>query len=194
MTFRLRKPEKKNVVAAIAVAAVLLIAGAWQALIACRQGWFVDDTRYADEINRVSVRCGVPPQLVRAVVFQESKFEADARGASGEIGLMQVMPRGAVADWAAVHQRKVPSGKELEDPELNLTIGVWYLARALERWKDYHAQIELALIQYNAGEKRAQRWAPEDKNAEVFSRIKIASTRIYVKNIMTRYRKYLTEQ
>ena len=107
---------------------------------------------------------------------------------------MQLMPGGAAADWAAVHKKNAPDRNLLLEPKLNLEIGVWYLSRALERWKEYQAQMELALIQYNAGEARAQRWAPEDKNCKtVLPRIKIASTRVYVDKVMTRYRKYLQE-
>ena len=53
----------------------------------------VDDTRYADEIRVAANRNGLDPQFVRAVVFQESRFDPFARGSKGEVGLMQVLPR-----------------------------------------------------------------------------------------------------
>ena len=75
-----------------------------------------------------------------------------------------------------------------------MTDGNLYLARALKRWEKYRDQIPLALIQYNAGATRADRWKPERLDGDVISRIKIAATRAYVVNIMARYRKYSGEK
>ena len=156
-----------------------------------RRGTFVDDTRYLDRIYVASARHGVDPQLVRAVIFQESRFDSGVIGSKGEVGLMQVHLKGAVADWAKFHKKKLPSHAALFNVDLNLEIGVWYLARALKRWEKYRDRIPLALVQYNAGAARADRWKPERFDGQVIPGIKIASTRIYVKKIMGRYHKYL---
>lgn len=155
---------------------------------------FVDDTLYSKEICEAARRHGVDPLLVRAVVYQESRFKADAVGSDGEVGLMQVLPAGAVADWARWHKRKAPSHADLMDVEVNLEIGVWYLARALKRWQDHKEKIPLALIQYNAGESRAVQWKPQNPTAEVIPGITILSTRRYVTGIMERYSRYLKEK
>ena len=153
----------------------------------------VDDTRFSTEIAAAAARHNLPPELVRAVVFQESRFDPFARGSRGEYGLMQVLPQGAAAGWARVLRRPVPGRAELCTPQVNLEIGCWYLARAMERWKKYRCRTELALCQYNAGESRAERWKPETPDGEVIDRIGIGSTRIYVQRIMRRYRSYLEE-
>ena len=153
----------------------------------------VDDTRFSTEIAAAAARHNLPPELVRAVVFQESRFDPFARGSRGEYGLMQVLPQGAAAEWARVLRRPVPGRAELCTPQVNLEIGCWYLARAMERWKKYRCRTELALCQYNAGESRAERWKPETPDGEVIDRIGIGSTRIYVQRIMRRYRGYLEE-
>ena len=67
---------------------------------------------------------GLPPKLALAVMEVESMFDPSARGASGEIGLMQVMPatarllgfRGSLDDLGA--------------PATNIRLGVRYLAEA----------------------------------------------------------------
>lgn len=159
-----------------------------------RKGLWVDDSRYWEHIQKISSRRGIDPQLVRAVIFQESRFERNAIGKKGEVGLMQVHLKGAVADWAKAHGKKVPSHSALCDVELNLEIGTWYLARALKRWEKYRDQIPLALVQYNAGATRAEKWKPERLAGDVIPRIKISVTRAYVVNIMTRYRKYSGEK
>jgi soluble lytic murein transglycosylase len=159
-----------------------------------RRGTFVDDSRYFDRISSISMRHGVDPQLVRAVVFQESRFDSSAVGGKGEVGLMQLHLKGAVSDWAKFHKKKLPSHAALLDVDLNLEIGIWYLARALKRWEKYRDRIPLALIHYNAGAARAERWKPERFDGQVIPRIKISSTKIYVKRIMDRYHKYLREK
>jgi len=153
--------------------------------------WFVDDTRFAEDIRVAANRHGIDPQLVRALIFQETRFRPFRTGRKGEIGLMQVLPEGSAADWARVNKRQVPGRDALFEPAMNLEIGCWYLSRALRRWKEYDHGLELALAQYNAGFRRADRWKPEDPRGEVLERIDIPSTRSYVKNICVRYRRYL---
>ncbi|MBQ9754719.1 MAG: lytic transglycosylase domain-containing protein [Lentisphaeria bacterium] len=155
------------------------------------RNFFVDDTRFSKEIHRAAARHRVPPQLVRALIFQESRFDPNARGYKGEIGLMQLLPSGAVADWARINKVAEPGEDELFDPVMNLEIGCWYLGRALRRWHDYKEGIALALAQYNAGEGRAKRWKPGTKDGKVLSRITISSTRRYVEQIIRRYRSYI---
>jgi len=151
---------------------------------------FVDDTRYADLIQAAGTRHGVDPRLIRAVIYQESKFHSRARGNAGEIGLMQILPKGAVAEYCRIQRCPAFAEKELFKPAVNIEIGTWYLARALQRWGDYRDYQELALCQYNAGESRAKDWAPENPKGDVIPRIRIESTRNYVKKIMSRYRFY----
>lgn len=157
--------------------------------------FFVDDTLYAAEIRETAELHGLPPQLVRAVIFRESRFNPAARGKAGEIGLMQVLPRGAVAEWARIHKCPPPDHVALENVRVNLEIGCFFLARAMRRWKGYKAQTALALCQYNAGERRAVKWAPADPGeADILPRVSIRSTQKYVSVILARYKQYCNEQ
>ena len=151
----------------------------------------VDDTRFSKEIRFAARRHGLDPQLVRAVVFQESRFDPFARGRAGEVGLMQVLPSGAAAEWGRLNRRKAPDVNALHDPAVNLDIGCWYLSRGIEKYRKYAQGTEMALAWYNAGESRVNRWKPEDPDGEFVGRIDISSTTAYVKKIMARYRKYL---
>jgi len=155
---------------------------------------FVDDTLYQPEIREAAARYCVPHQLVRALIYRESRFRADARGSAGEVGLMQVLPSGAAADWARVNKRRPPTVRELENVRINLDVGCFFLARGFRRWRNYRGQKALALCQYNAGESRAVRWAPADpQDPEILSRITIVSTREYVRTILARYERYCGE-
>lgn len=153
----------------------------------------IDDTLYASEIKRTADKHGLPPQLVRALIRKESGFDYRAKGNAGEIGLMQILPRGAVADWARINKKRTPSTMELYNVELNLEIGCWYLARALNKWKNYRYAYELALAEYNAGGKNTARWKPDSVNGDVISRIDFPQTRNYVQEIMGHYRRYCAE-
>ena len=153
----------------------------------------IDDTLYADEIKAAAKKHGLPPELVRALIKKESRFRADQIGEAGEVGLMQILPQGAAAEWARVNKCKVPDKDELLDVKTNLEIGCWYLARAIQKWKDYRYGMELALAEYNAGAKNSARWKPEKKTDEVIHRIDFPSTRKYVTEIMHDYREYLIQ-
>lgn len=147
---------------------------------------------YDRQIRKVAQRYGVDPELIRALIWKETggNFDPNTRGKAGEVGLMQVLPKASATDWARINRREVPSALDLSDPELNIEIGTWYLARALKYWHKYDQQIELALCEYNAGRTRAERWKPDVKNGNVVPRIDISSTKSYVTDIMKKYREY----
>ena len=159
------------------------------------RNFFVDDTLYAEEIREAALQHHLPPELVRAVVFQESRFDPEVQGRAGEIGLMQILPRGAVAEWARIHKCPVPDRVALENVRVNLEIGCFFLARSMRKWAKYKGQIALALCQYNAGDRRAAKWAPPDpEDGDILSRITIRSTKKYVADILARYEKYCKER
>ncbi len=128
------------------------------------------------------------PLFVKAVVWQESRFNPDARGKAGEVGLMQIT-RMAATDWADAHRREIPATAEMLRPELNLDIGCWYLARALKYWKSHQYAEVLALCEYNAGRSRAERWKSGRYSGPV--KIDIASTKSYVINVLLKYYEYV---
>ena len=144
-----------------------------------------------------SLRNHIDPFLLKALIWRESRFNHIAIGGKGEVGLMQIMPGGkaAAADWAIAHHRSIPSEEELLNPELNIDIGAWYLARALKRYRYSRDAVALALCEYNAGPSRAEEWIPDPDTPEesVFDLITISSTRKYVEDIMKKYEHYKNE-
>ena len=187
-----KKPRYGVWVGILAVAAAALALIFWRDPV--RDLW-VDDTKFAEEIREAAARHGLPSELVRALIFRESRFDPAARGRAGEIGLMQVLPSGAAAEWARVRKCPAPSARELYAVRTNLEVGCFYLAKGMRRWRGYKGQTALALCQYNAGESRALKWRPEDpEDAEILSRITIRSTREYVRSVLKRYRRYCKKQ
>src|SRR6476660_5460361 len=81
-------------------------------------------------IRSVAAEHHLDPMLVKAVVWRESRFDAQKFGSAGERGLMQVTGK-AAQEWA--QQTKVENfrAEELFDPKTNLDAGTWYLRRAI---------------------------------------------------------------
>ncbi len=173
---------------------ILLFAGAVVWLDRAPGDLLVNDTLYADEIKLAAIRHGIDPQLVRAVVFQESRFNQYCRGSKGEYGLMQILPGGAVAEYARAHKIPAPPDRELFSVPLNLEIGCWYLAQGLREYRTYRQGVELALCRYNAGPGRAAKFKPPQLDGEVMGRITIPTTKRYVRQIIKRYRAYQKQQ
>lgn len=91
-------------------------------------------------IARFSAEAGLPPGLVRAVVWAESGFQQGAVSPKGAIGLMQLMPETAAE-----------LGVNPQDSEQNLQGGTAYLRQLLDRFEGDPEQLLKALAAYNAG-------------------------------------------
>ena len=144
---------------------------------------------YDAVVADAAARHCIAPALLKSVIWCESRFDANAVGSKGEVGLMQVRPRnGAVEEWAKVHDVPPPRYGLLFNPGLNVEIGAWYLGRALRKWRPYKNRVALALSEYNAGAAGMTPWIPRNSDDEVVERITIASTRRYVRTILARYK------
>ena len=174
------------------VAFTVIVVSAIAAVIVAISQLRANREEIMQEVRRYAAKHKLPAELVAAVVQQESGFDRFAYGRAGEIGLMQLMPPGkpgAPEEWARVHKIKCPSRWKLFRVDTNINIGCWYLARAVRRWKRYRCVYELALIEYNAGLKNAEKCKPETLDGEVVPLIKIPSTKKYVTEIMANFRR-----
>lgn len=98
--------------------------------------------RFFSAVSREAERNGLPPALADAVVFVESRYDPNAIGKVGEVGLMQVRPPTA----AMLGFTGGASG--LLDPSTNIHFGVRYLAQA---WKLTGGDLCRTLMKYRAG-------------------------------------------
>lgn len=121
----------------------------------------------------------LPPTLLAAVIYTESKFDADARSGAGAVGLMQLLPetaRGIALRTGG--DRFVVT--DLLDPELNVRYGSWYLRNLLDRYDD----VRTALAAYHAGQGNVDDW----RRAGVG--IQFPETRDYVERVLRAERVY----
>jgi len=98
---------------------------------------------YAAKVAELSARFDLSPALIEALVWQESRWRAQALSPKGARGLAQLMPGTA---------REL--GVNPDDPFANLEGGARYLREQLDR---FDGDIEKALAAYNAGPGRVIR-------------------------------------
>ena len=120
------------------------------------QGWA--------QLDEQAVRHGLPPLLLRAVAWQESRGRPTAVSRKGALGIMQLMPETAAA-----------LGVDPRDPIDNLRGGAIYLRRQIDRF----GSVPLALAAYNAGPGAVVRFGGIPPFRE---------TRAYVASIMANWR------
>ena len=158
---------------------------------------FVSPARFQKHdalIRAVAAEHQLDPMLVKAVVWRESRFDAQKFGTAGERGLMQVSEK-AAGEWARETKVENFRVEELFDPKTNLEAGTWYLRRAIEHWQNQPNPIPFALAEYNAGASRALRWAGGDDTRAVAAKtfldnIDFPGTRKYVDSIIARHKFY----
>jgi hypothetical protein len=97
------------------------------------------------------------PVFLMAVIAQESKFNPEARGSHGEIGLMQLKPTTAltVASLRGLTNEQALNdvSSALEDPVQNIRLGAAYLARLRTSFKH---RSTLYISAYNMGATRVR--------------------------------------
>jgi soluble lytic murein transglycosylase len=129
--------------------------------------------RYQQIVTKYAGEQQLDPALLAAVIETESKFDTNARSSAGAIGLMQLTPATAKGIAEYTHGTKFQLS-DLDDPDINVRYGTWYLHHLLEH---YHGNEELALAAYNAGEARVDGWVAAHEG------IQFADTRAYVDKI-----------
>jgi soluble lytic murein transglycosylase-like protein len=122
-------------------------------------------------IIEASTRYGVEPELIRAVIMAESRFDPKAVSPKGAIGLMQLMPMTA----------KAMGVDDLLDPQDNISAGVKYIRLLLD---DFEGDVTLALAAYHAGSSRVRRHGGVPP---------IGATHRYVKEVFQHYDSYKKE-
>lgn len=98
--------------------------------------------QYAAALTQAAASANISPALLAALVWQESRWNAQAVSRKGAIGLAQLMP--ATARDLGVNPA---------DPVANLNGGARYLRQLLDQ---FDGDVERALAAYNAGPGRVR--------------------------------------
>lgn len=120
---------------------------------------------YAASVKEAEQRYGLPPGLLHALIWTESRFNPLAVSPAGAAGLAQLMP--GTAHYLGVSNR--------HDPFASIDGGARYLREMLDKFGAIH----LALAAYNAGPRAVERAGGIPRNSE---------TPGYVRNVLARWR------
>ena len=93
------------------------------------------------------------PMFLTALIITESSFDNKARSHRGALGLMQILPRTAVA-LASEKEVEWKGRSTLYNPEVNIALGAYYLNKLQSRFGD----LKLALEAYNHGPTRLNKY------------------------------------
>ena len=116
----------------------------WQR-IALQQPW----------VDQAANRHALPPNLINAIIWVESRFQPRAKSPAGARGLMQLMPA-----TAAELARKMGKHRAAPyDPEFNVAAGSLYLKKLVDK---YDGDVRLALAAYHAGSGNVDKWIAGD--------------------------------
>ncbi len=121
-------------------------------------------------VGRNAAAWQVDPSLVKAIIANESGFNANATSHVGAQGLMQLMP--TTAQSVGV--------RDSYDPSQNVAGGTRYLRGLLDR---FNGDVRLAVAAYNAGPGAVEKYGGVPPYAE---------TQNYVQNVLGSYAKYRT--
>lgn len=144
--------------------------------------------RYEAKIRAEAEKRGLDPHLVMGLIRQESAFNPNARSVVGASGLMQIMP----ATGRELGQKLLPvfSDKRLTDPEVNITLGTYYLKQLINL---LNGEVELAIAGYNGGPYRIKRWREANRRQpldEFLEGMPLSETRNYVKRVTLLHASY----
>jgi soluble lytic murein transglycosylase len=129
------------------------------------------------------------PDLLQALMREESALDPRALSWAGALGLTQLMPTTA---WEVAARLKLPrpTQAQLLEPELNIRIGAAYLSGLVQQFKGIKPY---AVASYNAGPTAVNKWRAEHPGDEVdewVENIPLTETRGYVKRVLRSYNTY----
>src|SRR5213593_4714561 len=131
---------------------------------------------YGQTICDAAMAQNVDPVWLHAIIWQESRYNPNARSGAAARGLMQFIPETAQAVAASAGMSEVTLDK-LYDPAISIQLGAKY-------WSTLLGQLnspEMALAAYNGGPDNVEKWRSKALDPELFvADIGFAETKKYV--------------
>jgi len=138
---------------------------------------------YIATVRNESARHSIPMPWIFGIMRQESLFVRNIRSSAGAIGLLQLLPSTARAE-ANRQKLKTPTGRDLQQPSLNVKLGTGYLKSLLKR---NDGNLIYSLGGYNGGPRNVLKWrksSPAATAQQWVETIPFRETRRYVKKIL----------
>ena len=132
---------------------------------------------------------GLDPNLILAVIREESRFAPQALSPAGAIGLMQIMPKTG-QDIARDLTKPGFSPAALNDPETSMEFGYYYLQKLFEQ---FQGNLAYTIGAYNAGPNKIRDWLTAKPRLDLFEFIEdipYPETNGYIKKVLQNYIRY----
>ena len=136
--------------------------------------------RHEDIIRQQAEDKDLDASLIAAVIYAESRFDADATSEAGARGLMQITPQTAEEIARRSGGTEFEQG-DLATPQVNIAYGSWYLRWLLQHYGDNET---LAVAAYNAGTGNVDKWIARDPGLRAQD-IPFPETRAYVDKVLS---------
>jgi soluble lytic murein transglycosylase len=130
----------------------------------------------------------VEPELVYAIIRQESIFDPVIVSPAGAVGLMQIMP--FTGEDIAKSLGDTFTVDSLYNPLVNVRYGSYYISKLLD---DFNGNFVLAVASYNGGPHNVKKWYERNKEDgfDMFVEdLSFSETRGYVKKVLANYWTY----
>lgn len=169
--------------------------------------------RFLPEVMKAANKEEIPPQLILAVIKNESSFNPLARSHIPAYGLMQIVPTSAGKDASKYlyGEIKVLSSSYLYTPDKNIVVGAAYLHilnyRYLKRIKHPESRLYCVIAAYNTGSGNVARAftgnrsiakavviinkkTPAEVLEDLQQKLPYDETKRYLKKVLKSYRNY----
>jgi soluble lytic murein transglycosylase len=138
--------------------------------------------KYKELVIENSIRFGLEPELVFAVIKVESDFKPEAESRKNAKGLMQLSD--STAAWGAQTLGLGEITREdIFDPEINITIGCWYLSILRN---EFGHDTDLVLAAYNGGSGNVNQWLKDrslSSTGQTLDRVPFPETERYIRKV-----------
>ncbi|MET0405009.1 MAG: transglycosylase SLT domain-containing protein [Cystobacter sp.] len=144
---------------------------------------------FRDLIEKHTATAGVEPDLLQALMREESALDPKALSWAGALGLTQLMPSTANGVASQLKLKK-PTTQALLEPDLNIRLGAHYLGTLIKR---FPGQTPFAVGSYNAGPLAVDRWRADRPGMPLdawVEEVPIAETRGYIKRVLRSFNTY----
>lgn len=140
-------------------------------------------------VERHAAASRIDPDLLQALMREESRFNPYARSSTGALGLTQLMPLTAAQVAKSIKLASF-TVDALYQPAVNIRLGARYLGSLRS---DFGGNAVYAVAAYNAGPGAVSLWLRNNATAELdewVEEIPITETRDYVKRVLGSYGAY----
>ena len=122
--------------------------------------------KYHEYVEAYAKMYEVPEEIIMAIIYCESGFDASAVSRVGAVGLMQLMPD--TYKWLCSKTGDRYDALHLYNPEINIRYGTYLLSILYQRYEQW----DVVFAAYNAGMGNVDDWLENPAYADEFGTLK----------------------